>query len=281
MNEVSPTITVLDGPAEGTTWTVRTGMSRMGRDPGCDIPVPDDASSRDHAELQWDGHHLHIRDLKSTNHTYVNGQEVQGTALGNGDEIRIGDTRLRVHLPQPFADHAAPLQQAPPARRWLRPLIVAVMTAVGLFLALLLLVKPPRPPSGRELAAAAATPTAPAPSATQGTRRASQGAAGAALEEARTLAMYERFAEARAALQLAGAAGADAVSLAEVKAEVDRRASLRVAERMRTAREAMRALDLRVARIAVTEVIEIAAADDPRRTEAEALFAELEQREKM
>ncbi len=77
-----------------------TGAS-VGRDPTNDVVLGDPQASRRHARFQVRQGPLLLVDLGSRNGTYVNGVAVGEIALGVGDEIRIGDTRLRVEGPPP------------------------------------------------------------------------------------------------------------------------------------------------------------------------------------
>ncbi len=53
--------------------------------------------SRIHCMLSVIGDSLYLEDLHSSNHTYLNGRQInKKTSLQNGDEIHIGDTRLRI-----------------------------------------------------------------------------------------------------------------------------------------------------------------------------------------
>lgn len=76
-------------PLDGESLTV-------GRDFDNDVALPDDrAVSRRHAVFEQLPGGWWIRDLGSTNGTYVNGVEVVGERpVFAGDEIRVGDTRL-------------------------------------------------------------------------------------------------------------------------------------------------------------------------------------------
>jgi DNA-binding NarL/FixJ family response regulator len=78
-------------PLEGDQITV-------GRDQASGVALPDDDNaSRFHAVLQRYPVGWAVRDLGSTNGTYVNGQSLVGErALRAGDEIRIGKSRLVV-----------------------------------------------------------------------------------------------------------------------------------------------------------------------------------------
>jgi len=87
------------GPGRGTEFVIdRPGM-RLGRDPGCEITLQDSQVSKQHAEISQSGDQTYIRDLGSTNGTFVNNQRVSGAQLLQpGDQIRIGDTILACEL---------------------------------------------------------------------------------------------------------------------------------------------------------------------------------------
>ena len=63
----------------------------IGRDRGVDLELEVPAVSRRHAEIAWVNGAYHVRDLGSRNGVIVNGRRVQGAALDDCDELRIGD----------------------------------------------------------------------------------------------------------------------------------------------------------------------------------------------
>jgi pSer/pThr/pTyr-binding forkhead associated (FHA) protein len=75
-------------PAAGTS---------IGRSRDNDLWIGDERASRHHARIDLEYGVFVISDLGSANGTYVNGQRVQRQALNDGDEIRIGDSRLTFH----------------------------------------------------------------------------------------------------------------------------------------------------------------------------------------
>jgi pSer/pThr/pTyr-binding forkhead associated (FHA) protein/subtilisin family serine protease len=67
----------------------------IGRSRDNDIHLADERASRHHARIELQQGVSVICDLGSVNGTFVNGQRVMRQALSNGDEIRIGESRLR------------------------------------------------------------------------------------------------------------------------------------------------------------------------------------------
>ena len=57
-----------------------------------DVPLDDDAVSRKHARFAWTGSSYIVRDLGSTNGTFVNDVNVRERTLIDGDQIKIGRT---------------------------------------------------------------------------------------------------------------------------------------------------------------------------------------------
>jgi hypothetical protein len=74
---------------------------RVGRAPSCDLVLPDDDVSREHAavERRWDG--VHVRDLGSKNGVRRGEARLEGEQrLFDGDEVVLGESRLRLEDPE-------------------------------------------------------------------------------------------------------------------------------------------------------------------------------------
>ncbi|SFC44620.1 DNA-binding transcriptional activator of the SARP family [Nocardioides terrae] len=68
----------------------------VGRHGDCDLVVDDDQASRRHAEIVWSGAGYLVKDLGSTNGTYVNGRRLDRPhLLSGGDRIEVGATVVR------------------------------------------------------------------------------------------------------------------------------------------------------------------------------------------
>lgn len=93
-------ITAKSGGAKGTSWVVDLKPLIFGRDITCDIKVSDPLVSRRHCEVVLAGDGIALRDLGSSNATFVNGDPVKEARLQAGDEVAVGSaiflvTRVR------------------------------------------------------------------------------------------------------------------------------------------------------------------------------------------
>lgn len=94
----SPSIAVeLDGILSGNALRAPARLSRFATILGrrnADITIDDVDVSRQHAVIErYEGRFL-IKDLGSTNGTYVNGRRVDAEFLRPGDVIKVGGTQL-------------------------------------------------------------------------------------------------------------------------------------------------------------------------------------------
>ena len=75
---------------------------RIGRRPGLELTLPSNQVSLEHAEFVRDGDALAIRDLGSTNGTFLNQRRLSGKApLGDGDIVHFARLEFRVGLMEP------------------------------------------------------------------------------------------------------------------------------------------------------------------------------------
>lgn len=73
----------------------------IGRDGSNDIVIDHPLASRRHARLERDDNGYMVRDLDSTNGTYVNGDRIEGArALHNQDRIWVADTEIIFNDPE-------------------------------------------------------------------------------------------------------------------------------------------------------------------------------------
>jgi hypothetical protein len=71
------------------------GTARIGRGDENEVVLADPSVSRTHAVLDAGGAEAVLRDLGSTNGTFVNGRRVATQGLRAGDELTFGNTRMR------------------------------------------------------------------------------------------------------------------------------------------------------------------------------------------
>ncbi|MBA3468701.1 MAG: winged helix-turn-helix domain-containing protein [Herpetosiphonaceae bacterium] len=103
----SLTIKNQDTPSRLLPW--EQPILTIGRDIANDIVIDHRLASRRHARLERDEAGCYVRDLESTNGTYINGNRVTGIAsLRNNDEVWVADTVII------FRDPEATMKGTPP-----------------------------------------------------------------------------------------------------------------------------------------------------------------------
>ncbi len=86
---------VMKGPDRGESIAVAAGGITIGSGAGCDVLLTDPAISRRHLALEPGAEGVVLRDLGSTNGSYVQGARFQELTLGFGTEVTIGKTVLK------------------------------------------------------------------------------------------------------------------------------------------------------------------------------------------
>jgi hypothetical protein len=85
----------------GRAHALTSAVTVLGRDASADLVVDDPGVSRRHAEIRitHDGPHQQVlvRDMGSTNGTYLNGDQVGTEQLTDGDRLTVGSTALIFH----------------------------------------------------------------------------------------------------------------------------------------------------------------------------------------
>jgi len=83
---------------DGDHYPLLAAITVLGRDNSADVILDDPGISRQHTEIRVtsDGPHLitNIRDLGSTNGTFVNGERITSQRLADGDRVSVGRTKL-------------------------------------------------------------------------------------------------------------------------------------------------------------------------------------------
>ncbi|WP_394823899.1 sigma 54-interacting transcriptional regulator [Pendulispora albinea] len=101
---------VIDGPDRGRTLTLdgaQPSSVLVGQSPACALQLTDREVSRRHIALEPRAGRLHLRDLGSTNGTYLEKLRIIEAELSGGEVVRIGSTCLRFDR-MPLAPASAP-----------------------------------------------------------------------------------------------------------------------------------------------------------------------------
>jgi two-component system, NtrC family, response regulator HydG len=92
-------LVVIEGPDAGRSFDVDADLAArllIGKSPACDFRLSDQEVSRRHASLELTGRRLRLKDLGSTNGTFVDGIGIVEAFLRGGEIVRLGTTALRV-----------------------------------------------------------------------------------------------------------------------------------------------------------------------------------------
>src|SRR5580658_8926433 len=104
------TLTVLAGPEQGHVFKIARPTTTMGRSNTCEVVITDPLVSRQHCQILLGMGGITLKDLGSTNGTFLNGVKVNESPLRNQDVISVGGTRLRfaVEVTKDEADSKTP-----------------------------------------------------------------------------------------------------------------------------------------------------------------------------
>jgi len=91
------TLALLSGPRAGDSYLFDRPsvlIGRQGGAVGAALQLDDNQVSRAHAIVECRGQRFVLRDMESTNGTFVDGQRIREADLGDQDEFQIGATRM-------------------------------------------------------------------------------------------------------------------------------------------------------------------------------------------
>lgn len=86
---------ILSGDREGEMFPITRKTVTLGRDPQCDLHLPDPYISRKHCQVVFRGDHFTVVDLGSLNKTRVKEKEYIQKNMKDGYVLTIGKTQLR------------------------------------------------------------------------------------------------------------------------------------------------------------------------------------------
>jgi hypothetical protein len=107
-------LTVLSGPLAGQKLAIPHGKLLIGREVDCHLRPDSALISRHHCVLLLDDYTLRIRDLGSTNGTFVNNHRIGSgeTILLHGDNVTVGELSCQIDLSQDADNPPAALPRA-------------------------------------------------------------------------------------------------------------------------------------------------------------------------
>lgn len=94
-------LVILSGRFAGTEFELREGRNTLGRHPGNDVVIAEEAVSGRHCDVWVSGLQVRVRDLRSRNGTFLRGGRVATAELRDGDVLVLGDIAVRVESPPP------------------------------------------------------------------------------------------------------------------------------------------------------------------------------------
>lgn len=80
---------------------LKPGVNRVGRHPENDHLIDDPAVSESHCEIVLENGFVMVRDLGSTNGTFIEQQPVKESALYNGQTLQVGPLEMVLEAPPP------------------------------------------------------------------------------------------------------------------------------------------------------------------------------------
>lgn len=112
------TLAVRGGNAAGKEIPIRSPQFLIGRDDSCNLRPSSPIVSKLHCAILIADGAVWVRDLKSTNGTFVNGVKVEDRQLAkHGDQLRVGPLELEIRIEGGAAAEPAKVEKAkPPAR---------------------------------------------------------------------------------------------------------------------------------------------------------------------
>jgi pSer/pThr/pTyr-binding forkhead associated (FHA) protein len=91
----------------GRTFELKSEKTTVGRVSDNMFEIPEASISSHHAEVLLRGNEVHVRDLNSTNGTFINGEKITESLLKPGQILRLGMVEMRLETVDTAAAVAA------------------------------------------------------------------------------------------------------------------------------------------------------------------------------
>ena len=106
-----PRLVLLSEGYTGRSYELKAETTTVGRVSDNAFEIPEASVSSHHAELVLRGADVLVRDLNSTNGTFINGERITEATLKSGQILRLGTVELRLETAAPAARAKQALDQ--------------------------------------------------------------------------------------------------------------------------------------------------------------------------
>ena len=96
-------LVVLSAGMTGRTHELKVDKTTIGRVEDNTFEIAESSVSSHHCEVLLRGNEVLVRDLNSTNGTFINGQKISESVLKPGQVLRLGQVELRLETDTPAA----------------------------------------------------------------------------------------------------------------------------------------------------------------------------------
>lgn len=110
-------LVLLSAGLAGRTHELTVEKTTVGRLEDNLIQIPEPSVSSHHCEVLLRGGEVVVRDLNSTNGTYIDGEKITEKVLKPGQVLRLGQIEMRLETGAPGAPGAAPAPPPAPAKK--------------------------------------------------------------------------------------------------------------------------------------------------------------------
>jgi len=100
----------------GRAYDLKVEKTTVGRVSDNTFEIPESSVSSHHAEILLRGNEVLIRDLNSTNGTFINGEKITEAVLQPGQILRLGTVEMRLDTGDTSAAPAKPPSTVPPPK---------------------------------------------------------------------------------------------------------------------------------------------------------------------
>ena len=110
-----PKLVVLSEGQTGRSYELKVEKTTVGRLEDNSFQIPEQSVSSHHCEILLKGNEVVVKDLNSTNGTYINGEKITEKALKPGQILRLGQIEVRLE------GDGAPAAAAPAEKKKMDP----------------------------------------------------------------------------------------------------------------------------------------------------------------